>query len=204
MDRKYRETLPTVIRDLPFGILSDDESVATVAAREKKARKRKKTKIGRNGLYDGEEVDITRWWTGRQLSHHACDSTDARDNIMKATLLNQRARETQLQVILVLETLALEACATGPNPKPVSTEEFQEKDGASQNNSKKPKKPQDLSTQLDLLADRLCIWQSMSVDHMKPSSGDDKTSHEREVIPPTGVVQNEHLRGFCVDIVLPL
>ena len=204
MDKKYRDALPAIIRDLPFEKFSDHEGASTLAAHKKKARKCKKTKIGKNGLYSGEEVDIARWWTCREKSDHVCDSKDAHENAMKATLLDQRARETQMQIILVLETLALEACVTDVAPRPTVAEESPKQDESSQNKPKKLKKPQDLNTLLDLLADRLCIWQSMNTDQTKISGDDSQPSGECEIKLSKGSTQNECLRGFCIDVILPL
>lgn len=204
MDTKYRETLPNLVRDLPFGTISDDEGASMIAAIAKKTHRIKKTKIGRNGLHAGEEVHVTRWWIGRDISSIACDTLDAREDATNATLVEQRARETQLQIILILETLALEASAPESSIGRAAQEDPPDGAENSQKKSKKPKKLQDLDTVLDLLADRLCIWQSMSTDESKTSSADKGPSSEHDIRMPTSAVRNDHLRQFCVDVVLPL
>ncbi len=204
MDTKYRETLPNLIRDLPSGTFSDDECASMITAISKKARKSKKTKVGKNGLHAGEEVDITRWWIGRDMSFATSDSPGAREDAVKTALLEQRARETQLQIILVLETLALEASATEPAADPTSLKDLKKRDEDSQRKPKKPRKLQDLDTLLDLLADRLCIWQDMSIDQAKSSSADKRPSSEHGAKVPIEAARNDCLRQFCVDVVLPL
>ena len=206
MDRKHREVLPNVVKDLPIGILSDGEGALGVATITKKTRKSKRSKIGKDGLYAGEELDIARWWIAKDMSSLACDSPDARADAVKATMLEQRARETQLQIILVLETLALEASADSlarhnPADDPLERGEILQK---TQTKLKKPKKPQDMNTLLDLLADRLCIWQSMSIDEAKTSGADKKSVSGPGAKMTTGATPNDHLRQFCVDVVLPL
>jgi len=203
MDIKYRETLPNLIKDLPFGSISDDEGASMIAAIGKKGRKSRKTRVGKNGLYAGEDLSATRWWLGRNMSSMDCDSADVREDAIRATLLEQRARETQLQIILVLETLALEASAEGSTTSSVLTD-LREAEVDSDKKPKKRKKPQDLSTLVEILADRLCIWQSMSKDESKTSSNENKSDTQRGAKMTTSVVGNDHLRQFCVDVVLPL
>lgn len=203
MDAKYRETLPSMVKDLPFGPLSEDESVSITNALVKKTRKSKKTKIGKNGLYPGEEASITRWWLSRDAPAPACDSADVRENATRLALLEQRARETQLQAILALEVLALEASTTGPSIEQNTTGTVPEGVGESQQKRKKAKKPQDLVVLLDLLVDRLTIWQSMNMDEDKTSKRGDTPSspHPMKVDKPSN---SDHLQQFCVDVVLPL
>ena len=203
MDAKYRETVPSMVKDLPFGPLSEDESASITNALAKKIRKSKKTKIGKNGLYPGEEASITRWWLSRDAPPTACDSADARDNATRLALLEQRARETQLQIILALEVLALEASTIGSSIEHNTTRSVPEGIGESQQKRKKAKKPLDLVMLLDLLVDRLTIWQSMNMDEEKTSKRDTPSSQH----PAKSLDQmsnSNHLQQFCVDVVLPL
>ena len=204
MDAKYRETIPNMVKDLPFGPMSENESASITDALVKKIRKSKKTKIGKNGLYPGEEVSITRWWLSRDPPAAACDSADARDNATRLALLEQRARETQLQVILALEVLALEASTIGPSVENNKMRTVTEGVGESQGKRKKAKKPQDLIMLLDLLVDRLTIWQSMNMDEDKTSKKGETTSSQHPVISIDKTSNSDHLQQFCVDVVLPL
>ena len=204
MDAKYRETVPSMVKDLPFGPLSEDESASTANALVKKIRKTKKTKIGKNGLYPGEEASITRWWLSRDAPAAACDSADARDNATRLALLEQRARETQLQVILALEVLALEASTIEPSVEKNTMRTVTEGVGESQEKRKKAKKPQDLIMLLDLLVDRLTIWQSMNMDEDKTSKKGMPPSSQHPVKSIDKTSNSDHLQQFCVDVVLPL
>lgn len=204
MDAKYRETIPSMVKDLPFGPMSEDESVSITNALVKTIRKSKKTKVGKNGLYSGEEASITRWWLSRDAPASACDSADARDNATRLALLEQRARETQLQVILALEVLALEASTIGPSVENNTTRTITKGVGESQEKRKKAKKPQDLIILIDLLVDRLTIWQSMNMDEDKPSKKGETTSAQHPVKLIDKTSNSDHLQQFCVDVVLPL
>jgi len=203
MDIKYHETLPNLVKDLPFGSLSDDEGASMIAAIGEKARKSKRTRVGKNGLYAGEDLKATRWWLGRDMSHMGRDSTDTREDAIRTTLLGQKARETQLQIILAFETLALEASAIDSTFSSAPAD-LPDAEVDSEKKPKKRKKPQDLTTLVEILADRLCIWQSMSIDAAKMSSNENKSDTQREAKMTIGVAGNDYLRQFCVDVVLPL
>lgn len=204
MDIKYREALPEVVKGFPFDSRSDDECINVIKTISKKTRKSKKTNVGKNGLYVGEEVNIARWWLSRDLSSVACDSAGAKEEAVRSALLEQRARETQMQIILSLEILALESIATSQPVENLPTMNSTGRDDGSQKRKKKPKKPQDLSMLLDLLVDRLCIWQSMTVDEMKTSNGENRSACQQAAKSTANMAGRDHLRQFCVDVVLPL
>lgn len=209
MDTKYREALPELVKEFPFDLLSDEECTMAIETISKKVRKPKKFNVGKNGLYPGEEVNIARWWLSRDLSTVACDSPDAREEATRSAVLEQRARETQMQIILSLETLALESLST---TQPVEdlppTDSMEGGDGSQKmkkkKTQKKHKKSQDLSMLLDLLVDRLCIWQSMSVDEMKTSNGEERIVSQHEAKSTPKATGRDHLRQFCIDVILPL
>ena len=206
MDTKYRETLPSLINGLPFDTLSDEECTAVIDNISKKTRRSKKSNVGKNGLYPGEEANIARWWLSRDLSFVACDSADTREEATKSAVLQQRNRETQMQIVLSLETLALESAATSHAVEKLPPRNSREGEDGSQNKKtkKKAKKAQDLGMLLDLLVDRLCIWQSMSMDVTKTSNGEDKPTSQHGSKTTAKGPDSDHLRQFCVDVVLPL
>ena len=206
MDVKYRETLPDLVKAFPFDSLSDEECTAVIDTMGKKARRSKKSNVGKNGLYPGEEANIARWWLSRDLSCVACDSADAREEAIKSAVLEQRVRETQMQIVLSLETLALESATSSHVVDKQLLIDPIEGDDCSQNKKgrKKAKKLQDLNMLLDLLVDRLCIWQSMSVDETKTPNGDDRPAAQHGTKAAVKAAGSDHLRQFCVDVVLPL
>ena len=200
MDKKYREALPTLVKDLPTSVLTEDEISAIISSQGRKNRKSKKGKIGKDGLYSGEEASITRWWLSRDKPSMTVGSSDGEDEAIRTILLDQRARETQLQIILVLETLALEASIPEPIPNQGSFQDRSRDHESSQTKKPKSKKTQDLNTLLDLLIDRLCIWQSMDINEGKGPRPVEASATAEGV----KASDNVHLRNFCVDVVLPL
>lgn len=202
MDKKYKDGIPSIINTLPADTLAEDDVNTVVAELQKKLRKTRKLKIGKDGLYPGEEVNICRWWLSRDAFALGSEPQDSAEDSMRASLLELRARETQMQIIFLLEALALEASMPAPgidNTAPEYPSQWEKE--ASQPKKRKVKKPQDLNVLLDLFVDRLCIWQSMRVDDSntnkaagaQPSS---KSGHSG--------IGTDALKSFCVDVVLPL
>ena len=200
MDKKYRDALPTIVKELPISVLTEDEIPAIDSLHWKKTRKPKKGKVGKDGLYPGEEASITRWWLTTDKPSMITDSSDGKEEAIRAILLEQRARETQLQIILVLETLALESSMPSTMKNQEVSQDYTREQESSQPKKSKSKKPQDLNTLLDLLVDRLCIWQSMSTDEGKEARLTGASTSQQGGKASDKV----HLRDFCVDVVLPL
>ena len=202
MDKKYRETVPSSIKELPFDLASDEDGASLLASMSKR-RKKNSARIGKNGLYAGEELHVARWWMRKDLSDVACDVPEAREDYVRNTLLEQRSRETQLQIILVLETLALESSASKtPNPNVVVVDEEETSAQVRDQMGGKVKKVQNLDKLLDLLIDRLSIWQSMVTEDAKTSKGESKVVQHRQS-PPKARPKTNQLHQFCVDVVIP-
>lgn len=203
MDKKYCETLPNLVKELPMAALSDDENGAMIEATRKKPRKSKNcNKIGKNGLYPEEAANIARWWTSRKTGADRQDLPNCREEYINARVLVQRAREIQLQIILILETLALEISTSDVKAEDVSSQ-ILDKDHLDQSQKPKSKKPKDLNTLLDVLVDRLCIWQSMNADETDSSpKGKHDAAQTSKGTDESSRLNN--LRAFCIDVVLPL
>lgn len=216
LDKKYRETIPDVVQLLPPGDVSDSESSLSKHAgtNTKKKRKSKSTKLGKDGLYVQERDYVAKWWRssgdyGVQESPHS-----TREAVMKKRIVCLRIRETKLQIILILEVLALQATSAlaTPNCEVGTTAPLQSQSGGkAARKASRSKKAQDLGLTLELLVDRLCIWQS--VDHEEPglfaslsSFGETQSaetgSRSRPDIP--GQHGHDDLRDFCVEVVIPL
>lgn len=199
MDKKYKETLPNIVKELPIAVISDEENITATFRR--KTRKKKSSKIGKDGLYPEEEVSVIRWWLDRRNSIDGDDSSENRDERVRLRMAEQRARETQLQIILLLETLALEAS----NPRKTSENDLTvvgEKHPSCK--KQKGKKLHDLNVLLDLQIDRLCIWQSMSVGEGGPSTHEDKTDSRVTLRVSYEGRRFDVLRDFCIDVIVPL
>ncbi|OJZ88158.1 hypothetical protein ASPFODRAFT_43784 [Aspergillus luchuensis CBS 106.47] len=186
MDHKYRETLPTTVQDLLLSV-SDDE-----AAPPKRKRRSTKKKLGKNGLYPEESDLIRKWWRDRALNDQGLPSEMSRDAESKKHIADLRLRETQLQILLILETMALEAI--------IADEKKREGNGEGADKptkTAKGKKPQDLNVMLELHLDRLCIWHAVSFEEtVVPDSA--KTNHLSGK-----KVESDAVRDFCTEVIVP-
>ncbi|KAL8763390.1 MAG: hypothetical protein Q9184_000778 [Pyrenodesmia sp. 2 TL-2023] len=200
LDKKYRETLPDLISEMPNSNISEGERNEVAARLRKTIHKSKKSKIGKNGLYPQEELDVQHWWINQLASSPACDSTCLRAVAVKTTVLEQRAREIYLQIILILEVLALEAV---PSVSTLEKAVDQGDKNRDPQKKRKAKKPQDLDTLLDLSVDKLCIWQSMAVDENISLEHSGEADVKSGGSLPTKKHDGDHLRDFCVDVILP-
>jgi DNA replication regulator SLD3 len=202
IDKKYRETLPSVIEKA--NTLADDSDAG--AAKSKK-RKPKKPKLGKDGLYPGETEHIMRWWATNKPAAIGDDEKTITASETRYHISCLRRRETQMQMILVLEILALEPLRRpietaedcqlpGMDPQVISREDSQELAAKKRNRTNLP-------VLLDVHADRLCIWQTTMSDETKALAesqllpdGEHSQKSERANANP--------LRDFCVDIIVPL
>jgi DNA replication regulator SLD3 len=188
MDLKYRETLPTSVRD---ALLTPSDGETT------KKRKSKKKKLGKNGLYPGEDALIRKWWKDRSMESSAQENS--RDTESKKHISDLRLRETQMQILLILEVIALES--TPAEDKHKTKHEVPDEEN---NSSKKPRarKAQDLNVLLELHLDRLCIWHAVSLeestaaDSAKASSFSDSHMSGKKV-------ESDAVRDFCTEVVVP-
>lgn len=198
LDKKYRETLPGIVNDLPVGYVSEDTVTGMISTLRKASRKSKKDKVGKNGLYSGEDAQIAQWWLSQSTALSPIDGLKLEVPATKQLFLEQRARETQLQIILILEVFALE------ESKPTNLAENRlasPETTTIQPKKKKTKDSQNLNSLLEILLDRLCIWQSMSADESKATVDQSSTVLNRSTAQDPVA---DCLREFCVDVVLPL
>lgn len=189
MDLKYRETLPATIQDAMLAI-SDEEP-----GQKKKAKSRKK-KMGKNGLYPGEDQFVRRWWRDRAMADMGATVELSREAEVKKNVADLRMRETQLQILLILETLALEAAVAAAAA--AETNKSEEGGGeASDKSAKKTKKLQELKVMLELHLDRLCIWHAVNFEDTAVS----------ETAKASGVagkkVESDAVRDFCTEVIIP-
>ncbi|GIC92038.1 uncharacterized protein Aud_008494 [Aspergillus udagawae] len=185
MDLKYRETLPSTIRDVLLSTSDDDA---------RKKRKSRKRKLGKNGLYPEEEGFIRKWWRDRALADNGVPAESSRDAELKKHIADLRLRETQLQILLILETLALELSGPGETSK---THDYSEKP-SEDTRTKSKRKPQDLDVLLELHLDRLCIWHAVSTDDTvlaeSAKSFDSQTGKK---------IESDAVRDFCTEVIVP-
>ncbi|WEW61645.1 hypothetical protein PRK78_007136 [Emydomyces testavorans] len=187
MDVKYRDSVPEVIRNLPLDMSQDDALVAFPMNGKK--RKSKKRKIGKDGLYPYEEDLVAKWWRNRNVTDAPLRGASGEAEL-KRLLADLRFRETQLQILLILETLSLEGSANSSRRKT--------SDGPQPNKIPK-KKSKDLGMLLELLVDRLCIWHTVGSDDgllvdSDKGRGKNKAADNAE---------NDKLRDFCTEVIIP-
>ncbi|KAK4466652.1 DNA replication regulator SLD3-domain-containing protein [Cladorrhinum samala] len=198
IDKKYRETIPAIIEKMKT-LFEDSEN----AQSKRKKRKPKKPKLGKDGLYPAEVDHVRRWWA----SHIPVANIDD-DNALSPTEVNYhisclRRRETELQIILILEILALEPLLKTKEAAdnlllPGETQAPSREDSQDLSVIKKRSK-HNYSTLLEVHADRLCIWQSIVLDEVKALA---ESQMPGEFEKPERA-NSDPLRDFCVDIILP-
>lgn len=197
IDHKYRETIPGVIAKMRDLVDSSDEA-------RKKKRKPKKMKLGKDNLYPAEDESIRAWWNATKPESKDDESSVTPDQVKShVTLL--RTRETQLQMIIILEILALEPLKAADE---VGTFDLPMLPGATalQETPVAPPKKRNkhnLPVLLDVHADRLAIWQSIATDEQLLLEDTQMTSQAVD-----GQLQQkpspEPLKDFCVDVIIPL
>jgi DNA replication regulator SLD3 len=196
MDKKYKEKLPSMIRDLPSMSWSDYEQEARTTL--KKRRPKKLPKLSREGTYHSELDHVKRWWYGDCSARREETATQ----LVKRRIGDLRVRETLAQVTLILEIMAIEATpefntARGTQ-KPDQQETQTDEGDPATKKKRKPKKAADLIVLLDLLMDKLSIWQSVENDtdagaNDMSSRDNDEKLHDRDL-----------LASFCTEVVIPL
>lgn len=190
MDLKYKETLPALIHNIALTV-SDDESNLRA-----KKRKSKKKKLGKDGLYSEEDDFIRKWWKSRSVAETAESTAVTREQEAKRHIADLRVRETQLQILLILETMALESASSGAQRESVNEDSVHGQSAKKH----KAKKRQDLNVPLELLLDRLCIWHAVSFeDTVVPDSA--KADDESHLSGKR--VESDMLRDFCTEVIIP-
>ncbi|KAF4960714.1 hypothetical protein FSARC_10393 [Fusarium sarcochroum] len=196
IDKKYRETIPALIAQMKTAVDSSDEG-------RKRKRRAKKMKIGKDGLYPHEETHISKWWAMNKPELTE-DETDIPAPQIKSLTSMLRTRETQLQMILILEILALtplkpaddaEDSQLPPLPGAADSQGDMAPPAAKKRNK------HNLPVLVDVHADRLTIWQSTVSDEQLLLE-DSQVSNAPDG-QPQQKGSSEPLKDFCVDIIVP-
>ncbi|KAJ4320160.1 hypothetical protein N0V94_003521 [Neodidymelliopsis sp. IMI 364377] len=199
-EKKYYEKLPSIIRNIPTGLVSDEE-LTTKSNKAKKSKK--KLKISRDGVYPLEDAFVRKWWRSEMPSAENAGE-ETMETRSKRRIGDLRVRETLAQMILMLEIIALESLVSykAPSEMELPNEEGQTHHDTQSQPKKRKKKLDDIALQLDLLLDRLSIW------HVTEEAGildfDAKTSkqHDNSDGPGKGGA-SDRLQGFCVEVIVP-
>ena len=199
VDKKYRETIPALIDNIKSLVESSDEG-------PKKKGKPRKMKVGKDSLYPLEDESIRQWWASNKPELRGDQVTPSMAQIKShASLL--RTRETQLQMIVILEILALEPLKssddTGDASLPALPGTTTGKGAPAASQTIKKRNKHNLPVLVDVHADRLTIWQSTASDDQilledsqaLPSLPDNRLFEKSS---------SEALKDFCVDVIVPL
>ncbi|KAJ4355094.1 hypothetical protein N0V95_003257 [Ascochyta clinopodiicola] len=199
-EKKYYEKLPTIIRTIPVGALSDDEATA----KPSKARKsKKKYKLNRDGVYPIEDVFIKKWWRSGMLSTENAGH-ETLENRIRRKIGDLRVRETLAQMILILEVIALESLVTYtvPSEDGLAVGGTKIQDESRNQPKKRKKKLDDIALQLDLLLDKLSIWHATEEAGILDFDAKSTKQHNNDDGPGEDGA-SDRLHGFCVEVIVP-
>ncbi|KAK2745291.1 hypothetical protein FQN57_003986 [Myotisia sp. PD_48] len=187
MDVKYRSTLPEIVRNL-----SSYSAEENVHSSRKTFKVRKKNKLGKNGLYPGEEDLVLQWW--KLSSINELSGNRSVESELKHLFEEIRMREALLQILLTLETMLLEGVVEN-----VDNLQRPAAGGAERPTKSKKNLKNSIWTSFELLLDRVCIWNicdSAVLSHeISGGSHDESTSKRRSY--------NDKLRDFCTEVIIP-
>ena len=198
-DAKYKDALPKLLEEVPQHLLSDDEASTTniFASRFRKSKKRKK--ISKEGFMPSEEEHAIHWWI-KSLGDPSIDNSNtARQSHAKNALSDQKAREIQMQILLVVEDIALDGLQKQHADKEQDLDAETEAPYQKKQQGKKSKEVDKRSNLLDLLVDKLCIWDSISQDDFALPDLIPKARMDGKAGSST-----ERLRSFCTEVLVPL
>lgn len=194
-DKKYRDTIPEILTAMKTFVEASDGDES-----KKKKRRAKKMKLGKDGLYPAEDDHVRRWWTTNkpelQDDHVAMNPEEVKFYISRL-----RTRETQLQMILILEIISLETMQPMEGVVETQLPGLLAKTPLKADTGGSKKRKHNLPVLVDLHADRLCIWQSTTLDSVKAMLDSQikdvhKAGAERSA--------SDLLNDFCIDIINPL
>ncbi|KAI2624787.1 DNA replication regulator SLD3-domain-containing protein [Xylaria nigripes] len=205
IDKKFRDTIPKIQSEMKNAIQDSDVEGGDAKSKSRK-RKSKKMKLGKDGLYPNENAHVRKWWATHKPSfkddESATKSTEQQGSKLQISLL--RSRETQLQMIIILEILALEPLVARENvnasqlPGLPPTEEPLE---SPKEIPTKKRNKHNLPLLLDVHADRLCIWQSTALDEL--NTIDESQAGSRQELQKPFTSTSDPLGDFCIDIIMP-
>jgi len=194
MDKKYRDKLPDMINAFPPSTLSEDEDAPPSTTKRKKP---KTPKLSKDGLYPFEEDYVKRWWASDDFGPDKIHQGDTAQDILRKRLADLRSRETFAQIILILEIMALESSAI---PKATESSDGNSQEIGRLEIQKPKKKAVDLNLLLDLLLDKLSIWQSIE----QVSGNRQKINSQTAQISSERPVDQDILGTFCIEVIVPL
>lgn len=201
IDKKYKETVPRLIDEMKVMVESDEEEEKP----RPKRTKSKKMKLGKDGLWTNEVDHVKKWWRANKPEVREDDSSINPQEV-KYHISCLRTRETQLQMIILLEILALEAVRPAQDAQDNQLPGLPTGDSAMEKPvepAAKKRNKHDYPLLVHLHADRMSIWQSTTLDEMmmiaaeaQAKSGQGPQKSDR--------ANSDPLKDFCIDIIVPL
>ncbi|KAI1347611.1 DNA replication regulator SLD3-domain-containing protein [Xylaria sp. FL0043] len=206
IDKKYHEAIPRIQLEMKTAMEDSDVEQGQSKLRTRK-RKARKMKIGKDGLYHNEDEHVRKWWaihkpiTKDDEESSTTRSTEQQDIKLQISLL--RSRETQLQMIIILEILSLEPMVAREAANESQLPGIPPAEKPLDLNKEPPLKKRNkhnLPVLLDVHADRLCIWQSTTLDEL---SINESQNGYRPDSRKSSKSTSDPLKDFCVDIIVP-
>lgn len=202
IDKKYKETVPKLVDEMKMFVDVSEMDESSKAKR----RKPKKMKLGKDGLWTSEVEHVRKWWTANKPRTSEGEGSPTNPQEIKYHISCLRTRETQLQMIILLEILALEVVRPAEDAQdsqlPGMPAEPPSKERSVEPVSKKKDK-HDFSLLLNLHADRMSIWQSTTLDEMEMVAAEAQAKSGQQ-LQKSSRANSDPLKDFCIDIVVPL
>lgn len=196
LDKKYRLKLPELLTTIG----SEQQSNGTSKA--KRTKKLKRAAPGKDGLYNIERDYVRAWYSNAGPTTNPASGQKP----WKNPLLSLQFREYLLQIILVLEVMAIEASLLKDQPEPVGPNASTDLEARtkSEKGNKKSKLEHDLEGVLAGLVDKISIWQSVGLDQA-PSEEARQLGETRPENAPDGREKGiDRIGEFYSDVLIPL
>jgi hypothetical protein len=195
MDKKFREVIAEHVKEMPTF------TPTASATKPKPRRKRKwKPKRDKSGFFVDEKDHVEQWWQRDDDTGGSTNAAESTDAVLKQRSPRLRNRETFLQIILILETMALEAAlppaelTMGSETQAVESQAQESQATEGEKRSRK-KKETDLAGTLESLIDRLCIWYSLETTSPIKTGANGSGDTKDET--------SDDLKSFCTEVILP-
>jgi len=202
LDKKYKDAIPGAIKSFTSSGATSDNSKTPRRKRSRKFR------AGKDGLFPEEAVSIKQWWTEDTSGSSLPPTAETLDAAIRTRIAVLRVREYLLQLLLILEILAIEASiakAERKLPKEIAELQSEQLEPiVAAEPSLNTKKSRDLQPLVETIIDRLAIWQSVNSIEDAPNGAGKDMAQGMKISEVESGTKRDDLREFCTDIVIPL
>jgi DNA replication regulator SLD3 len=202
MDLKYRATIPKIVENARLDHSPHKREINRQQNRPPKKRSSRK-RLGKDGLYVGEEDYIRTWWLNQEEQINEATNALSQELEMQNLLNNLRDREIELQIVLILEIMSLESRKEDGKGVVLPAAVLKREPDDDESRHVLAKTPartstkRDLRPDLDILVDRLCIYQSVGITE----TFETEEAKKKNGAPSSQV--RDKLRDFCCNVILP-